>query len=618
VLSQLYLLAWFCFVIGAILILYTLVESWRYTRYKLPKKSATSLRRGGPPHSSRTNFVILLPAFKEHEVIERTLQSFERLNYDRDRYRVLVVVDEKELSEKQQDREAVVHTACETLAGGDPEDRLDSRIHQARPRLNAKTRRLWRDYYLSRAEVLSLAVLSRLSAGADPMDLSVPVAYAILTRRRVVGEIARRPDFDEIFAKASVLAARARSTPSGLPAIAAQLYSEHQFFETTIDVVQRLKATEQLRDAPMSIDYTIVPSHFDGAYRNPRMLNEEVGSSKGRALNWGLQIVDLHFPATDVIGVFDSDARPHPDVLAYIDARASQERSPYVFYQGPIYLVRNYFDVGWICKQSSLQMTYWHRALYPMRIVKSRRSIIHLSGTNYFYTAQAIRRTDGYSPFHPTEDLGLAFDVYVARLEGRLPDLKILPHPYEEIEQTTESWQAWFKQQYRWASGCPYQIRALARNAGLSRTERWKLTFKLVLPLLLNIYVAVLGVMGLALTALVAVGAVPPSLPPVMEEAVFALMVAGFVAFMAAPAGIFVWSLRKGYISPRRRSDVPLNLFIILLTTIPYFILASIPVMYAWLRPVKGWGSKTPRTDERVHTPEQIYQRLYRSFAAPN
>ncbi len=322
-------------------------------------------------------------------------------------------------------------------------------------------------------------------------------------------------------------------------------------------------------------------------------------SSKGRALNWGLNEVEKIFPETNVIGVYDSDARPHRDVLAYINSEMLKSSSKFVFYQGPIYLVRNYFEVNWICKQSGLQGTCWHRILYPMYILKNQKKIIHFSGTNYFYTIDAIRKTDGYQPFHPTEDLGLAYDVYALRLEGKLPDLRVVPHPYEETEQTTQSWKAWFKQQYRWASGNPYQMRHIRENKNLPKKEKRALMFRLLSPFPISVVAMILGVIGVSLTTLSVLGLAPPSLlPPGMEQIVSYIMLSGLVVFLATPEFIYLWSIKKGYLKAKSYAFVIKDFFINLITTIPYFIIATLPIMQAWIRPLSGWGTKTPRTDE--------------------
>ena len=396
------------------------------------------------------------------------------------------------------------------------------------------------------------------------------------------------------------------------------LYEQHPFFETTIDVVKRLKKKYNTEKASDLIDYTIVPANYDGSYHNPQILEHEVRSSKGRALNWGLNEVEKLFPETNVIGVYDSDARPHKDVLAYINLEMLKSSSKFVFYQGPIYLVRNYFEVNWICKQSGLQGTCWHRILYPMYILKNQKKIIHFSGTNYYYTIDAIRKTDGYQPFHPTEDLGLAYDVYALRLEGKLPDLRIVPHPYEETEQTTQSWKAWFKQQYRWASGGPYQMKHIRENKNLPKKEKRELMLRLLSPFPISVFAMVLGLIGVSLTTLNVLGLAPPSLlPPEMEQIISYIMLSGLVVFLATPEFIFLWSIKKGYLKAKGYSFIIKDFFINLITTIPYFIIATLPIIQAWIRPLSGWGAKTPRTDERVRTKEEEYLRAFEALRVP-
>jgi len=361
-----------------------------------------------------------------------------------------------------------------------------------------------------------------------------------------------------------------------------------------------------------------VPTNYDGSYREPKIMPNSVQSSKGRALNWALNEVEKLFPSTDIIGIYDSDARPHEDVLAYINREMLKDPSKYVFYQGPIYLVRNFFNVNWICKQSGLQGTCWHRILYPIYILKHQNDVIHFSGTNYFYTIDAIRKTNGYPPFHPTEDLGLAYDVYALRLEGKLPELRIVPHPYEELEQTTQTWKAWFRQQYRWASGGPYQLKRLLSNDGLTRLQKAGMALRLASPFPLSIYGFFLGITGVTLTALSLLDlAIYPRLPTEVVEALQVLLLTGFATFLGTPLAVYLWSIKRNYLESGTLWNKVSNFLVILITTVPYFVVATVPVIQAWTNPLRGWGAKTPRTDERIRSREERYLQTLKEFTLP-
>jgi len=556
-------------------------------------------------------FTLLVPAFKEYEVIENTIKSIAQLNYHDGKFQALLILDEKELLEKKRDAEIVIPVARQILEGKFSRPSLSEAVRSSRMGLSVKDLDSWTDHYAKKAEVLAIAVLNRFNEGDG--DIVIPVAFSLLMDSPVREEIKARDDFDDVVRRVVELVQNVRASPMFCDVYLDQAYQEHPFFETTIDVVKRL----QKKYRPGFIELTIVPSNYDGSYRNPHIMDHVVQSSKGRALNWGLNEVERIFPQTEIIGIYDSDGRPHPDVLAYINREMLSSDSKYVFYQGPIYLVRNYFDVHWVCKQSGLQSTSWHRILYPMMIIRNQHKIIHFSGTNYFYTIEAIRMTDGYPPFHPTEDLGLAYDVYALRLEGKLPDLRIVPHPYEEIEQTTQSWKAWFRQQYRWSSGSPYQIKRLRQNHRISSRHRTTLIARLMLPLPISFYAVFLGLLGLFLTALAILGlGSDPYIPFGLDWFVTDTILIGFVTFLATPEFIFLWSIKKGYLKARGALEMFVNVLQILLTTIPYFIFAAFPIIYAWSKPLKGWGSKTPRTDERGRTKEEEYLRTFHNKVA--
>ncbi len=592
---------------------FDLIKYAWYTHYKIPRKANGRIVLDENQRDSSKDITLLIPAFKETEVIENTLKSIARLNYYEGKYHALLILDEKELKEKERDSGIILPTARDILDGCYTEDSLYRRIKQERTDLKdleSKDYQEWVDYYLHKAEILSIATLSKFN-GSGPGDVIIPLAHSLLRSQALKGDITTGDISSQGRIRAVALISKEQELRSEREKYLVEIYGAHPAFDTTIDIVRRLKESYRASGRDI-IDYTIVPTNYDGSYRNPQILSKAVPSSKGRALNWGLNEVERRFPRTDIIGVYDSDARPHEDVLAYINQEMQKNSSKYVFYQGPIYLVRNYNNVHWVCKQSGLQGTSWHRILYPIYIFKHQDDVIHFSGTNYFYTMDAIRKTDGYPPFHPTEDLGLAYDVYALRLEGKLPELKIVPHPYEELEQTTQSWRAWFKQQYRWASGGPYQLRRLMKNDRLPKKDKVRMIARLMSPFPLCIYALFLSMTGLSLTALAVLGlAEYPVLSPEVMEAIKYTMLTGFVLFLTTPVGIYLWSIKRGYIeSESSRMKVVLDSIIIAVTTIPYFIIATIPVIQAWTNPLTGWGAKTPRTDERHGLVEEMYLKM--------
>jgi cellulose synthase/poly-beta-1,6-N-acetylglucosamine synthase-like glycosyltransferase len=606
-LAQLYLFAYVLFTLGSLLMIYDVLIYAYYTHFVIPRKAKGPIVLDESKREESKEITLLVPAFKETEVIEETIGSIARLNYYPGKYHALVILDEKELMDKDRDSKIILPTARDILDGTYDEGTLRRLLLDVRgdlDNLKRKDLQKWVDHYLHKAEILSLATLSKFSDPASNGTV-VPIAFALLRKQALNGgtgeEVLRN------MGRGREMIVKEQGDKAAREGYLTEIYANHPAFETTIDVVGRLKRKYEAIDQNI-IETTIVPTNYDGSYRNPQLLQRSVPSSKGRALNWGLNEVEKLFPQTNIIGIYDSDARPHEDVLAYINNEMQKSGSRYVFYQGPIYLMRNFFNVPWVCKQSGLQGTCWHRILYPIYIFNHQDDVIHFSGTNYFYTIDAIRQTEGYPPFHPTEDLGLAYDVYALRLEGKLPDLKIVPHPYEELEQTTQGWMAWFKQQHRWASGGPYQLRRLLKNDRIPRKEKADMTLRLVSTYFLSIYSLFLGMTGLTLTAIALLGlAEYPVLPFDVVRVIKYIMIAGFAIFLAMPVGVYLWSIKKKYLGEGSISMVVANVFTILLTTIPYFLIAAVPVIQAWTNPLSGWGTKTPRTDERSGIIEEEY-----------
>lgn len=617
-LAELYLFAYVFFTLGSLLMMYDITKYAWYTHFIIPRKEPGRIILDESERENSKEITLLVPAFKETEVIEQTIESIARLNYYPGKYRALIIMDEKELLDKERDSRIILPTARDILDGRFDELALRQLVREVRAdlkELKEKYFQKWVDHYRHKAEILTVATLSRFNGSEIDDPKVVPMALARLMGRRSEDETGDGVDPSENNIKASELIAREQGSKEEREAYLFEVYGNHPYFETTIDIIRRLRSKYDGMGQHI-IEQTIVPYDFDGSYHHPQLLSKTVPSSKGRALNWGLNEVEKRFPGTDIIGIYDSDARPHEDVLAYINREMQRNGSKYVFYQGPIYLVRNFFNVPWVCKQSGLQGTCWHRILYPIYIFKHQNDVIHFSGTNYFFTIDAIRKTEGYPPFHPTEDLGLAYDVYTLRLEGKLPELKIVPHPYEELEQTTQSWMAWFKQQYRWASGGPYQLKKVLKNDRIPRKEKARMAFRLLTPFPLSVYGLFLGMTGLTLTALAILGlAIYPDLSPELIALIKYIMLLGFIVFLATPVAIYLWSIKRDYLKTNGRGRAVANIFTILLTTIPYFIVAAVPVIQAWTNPLKGWGTKTPRTDERSGVIEEEYLRASKRLA---
>jgi cellulose synthase/poly-beta-1,6-N-acetylglucosamine synthase-like glycosyltransferase len=59
-----------------------------------------------PPHSDlKTHFVICIPMLREQKIVEETLEYFSKLNYPKTLFKVYVVTTEKEISQKEQNKQ---------------------------------------------------------------------------------------------------------------------------------------------------------------------------------------------------------------------------------------------------------------------------------------------------------------------------------------------------------------------------------------------------------------------------------------------------------------------------------------------------------------------------------
>ena len=84
-------------------------------------------------------------------------------------------------------------------------------------------------------------------------------------------------------------------------------------------------------------------------------------------------------------------------------------------------------------------------------------------------------------------------------------------------------------------------------------------------------------------------------------------MLIGFLVYILEPLVVYFWSLKNGYMKAKNKTEIIKNCLIIPVTTIPFSLVATAPVIYAWFRGLEGWGPKTPRTDERHGTKEEEY-----------
>jgi len=607
---------------GSLAMIYSLADLL-ISKRKIPKKlegevDISSIEKSLP------HITLMIPAFKEHKVIGNTVEEMTKIRYPKDKYTALFLVDEKEDIAKKKEGEIITPLAMDIIKkGGIVYEKLFNQVKDRNPKFSKRGLITAADNYFNNAQLLVMSFL-RKNFGIEYIKDKqyeqeiVSNSFSILNGSANNGEFNGQLEriihshdkgiFNNTF---SLLENVGSFSNERLSEELWNVYNSHEIFNTTKDEVRKKIKENASKGEKGVIDLTVVPNNFNGEYPG-KMLDHPVQSSKGRALNWGLHVIDKRHPQTKIIGIYDADGRPHKEVLAYIAKEAVKlPKEKDFFFQGPIYLVRNFNEVDWVCKHSGLTGTLWHKLIYPTKVLRANKEgvkrITHFSGTNYFFTRRIIEKVGGWPPFHPTEDLGVAYKVYMDFLREKIDKPLIQPHPYEEIEQTTQKFSVWFKQQYRWASGYRYQAAEVVKS-DLPLKNKISLVSKLFDAPIKSTLACAAGVSGLALLTATLLGyAEAPSYAPGLSQFISGTMAVGFGMFMSCPAGIYLWSLKNKYIPYTGVKDTIKNIAQITATNIPYSILSTVPNIISWFKGLKGWGTKTPRTEERKASKEQKY-----------
>jgi len=228
-----------------------------------------------------------------------------------------------------------------------------------------------------------------------------------------------------------------------------------EIFPTTQDIMQRkLREVAGRRDVP-ALKHVEVPRDFDGTLGG-RRLGVEVPSTKGRALNWALPFID---GCSTWCGYYDAESRPDPRTMLYVahrvlEARAQGQPEPRLF-QGPVFQVRNWYEMGAFCKIASLYQAISHDWYLPALF----RRLPFVGGTNLYIEARLLREIGGYDASSLTEDLELGTRAFLKA--GAWPEYL----PYASSEQTPPTFAGFFRQRLRWATG-HLQVMEKIRRAG--------------------------------------------------------------------------------------------------------------------------------------------------------
>ncbi|MBC7325392.1 MAG: glycosyltransferase, partial [Moorella sp. (in: Bacteria)] len=207
---------------------------------------------------------------------------------------------------------------------------------------------------------------------------------------------------------------------------------------TTMEVVEA-KIREFARRGNMpQLKHCTVPYDFDGRFRGSRR-GYSIPSTKGRALNYGLEFVD---PRTTICGFYDAESHPEADVLLYIAWSWLNDPRERVW-QGPVFQVRNFYQLGLITKIAAIYQAISHEIYLPVLMKK----LPFVGGTNLFVGRRLLERIGGYDHRALTEDLELGVRAYLET--GVWAEY----FPYFSTEQTPATFHAFFRQRLRWGSG---------------------------------------------------------------------------------------------------------------------------------------------------------------------
>ncbi len=448
---------------------------------------------------------LIVPARNEADVIERTVDHLAALTYPPHLYEVLVVTDEKEAQAAEQSRAAAVAAAARALRGqadvpgpetpagglilalaaalalegiGEVSRRLGpneglrhlKRIPapQLRPLIWDAACRFMRKNGRGLEYQLLRSLRNRLPGlGQEPLQrayaallsLAIPCAVAFASLRGEDGAALGRR-LASLAAQAhhsltrelilSLSASLAANVAARLEALAADPQLEarlgeayREVYPTTQDIMERKVAEYSRRKGAPAVRHVVVPADFDGRLGG-RCLGVPVPSTKGRALNWALGFIDGR---STWCGFYDAESRPDARVLLYLAHRVLESHAtgaplPRIF-QGPVFQVRNWYDMGAFCKLASLFTAISHEWHLPVVY----RSIPFVGGTNVFVETKLLLEIGGFDATTLTEDLELGTRAW---LKARTwPEYL----PYPSSEQTPPTFIGFYRQRLRWASG---------------------------------------------------------------------------------------------------------------------------------------------------------------------
>ncbi len=357
-------------------------------------------------------------------------------------------------------------------------------------------------------------------------------------------------------------------------------------YPTTQEVVERAMGETNGAGGP-KVKHITVPVDFDGFLEGVRT-GKPVASTKGRALNWGVQYLD---PEAEVVGFYDAESRPHKDVLLYVGYRRMLDPVPSQVLQGPVFQVRNFYKMTPFCRIAALYQAVAHDWYLPWLF----RTLPFVGGTNVFIARNLLYDVGGWDCEVLTEDLEFGTRAYL--MKGAWPEYL----PYPSSEQTPPTFGAFFKQRLRWGTGHLQVVQKVKGYKGIEPSAKKKLCRRLVIKGQVEwiTYQAATFVPPLAMV-LYYKNLLDPTLIPLAGRwllSAFSFVYMGFT--------VYAFQRYKGYLDNGSAPEsLPGNIAVymaLLLLPLAAFVF-PVPYTSAMLLKIvgkepKGWV-KTPRTEE--------------------
>lgn len=446
-------------------------------------------------------FSILIPARNEAQVIEKTVKHMLTLNYPKESYEVIVVTDEKESLENTRARPETIASTLSFLKRGVAGHKQQPTPAERTLTIGVLSELALEEYHtrdmhdhawlvpleLTRSDFWRSRDLITTLAG-DMLEargkLSIRKVYCLLRRAfpectdteigrlypnylcltlpvisafsELCGEMDQRllRSVIRFTAQANhkvtqdLLTSFTRLITSGISSNLHKLLSEgkaeelcellyEHCFPTTQGILRRVQ--QELSGCGVAVKHVDVPFDYDGLYPGT-CTGASVPSTKGRALNYALARVVSE--RTDICGFYDAESRPQADVLLYV-AHKKLTQTETKIWQGPVFQVRNFYEMGPFSKIASLYQAVAHDWYLPVVF----RRLPFVGGTNLYVDYDLITRLGGYDHQSLTEDLELGTRAYLET--GAWPDYL----PYASSEQTPPLFKSFYRQRLRWGTG---------------------------------------------------------------------------------------------------------------------------------------------------------------------